>query len=402
MSLEKFISHVKQVGFNTTSRFEVVIPNGSDKITLLCNASQLPGVNIMTNEIRYFGENLERPHGIVYPPIQLSFYIDNDLTAKKFFDSWSNAVFNRSSRVVGFYESYVKDIIINLLDKNGKALSSVRLVEAYPKSVGDIALDTSNVGMQVFNVTLVYKWWEQMIGEELSMPPNVGTGIQLPPTAFGFETLGNQTFFTADGSGTFNNPFTLSMGSDAYSGLMGTGTFILSDSSRLLSQSSSLFGASSVTGGIALADNSTVMGSGFFDFGNSLKGMAESLSNIAAPVMSASTAIGTIAGTVGSLGGLVGALGGDASKFSNIANKLSQSAGTLQTVSQLNGLPGHLQSVAANMGSVSAAINETISEVKLANNTFDAPAQKAFSNISTVFNGVSSSVGSVSTLIAGL
>ena len=164
MSLDRFISHVKQIGLVSGAKFQLIapmVPGGSaETVSMLCSASNLPGHTLMTNELRYFGEATERPHGISYSQVSLSFYLDNDLSAKQYFDLWSQLVFNKDTREISYYDSYTRDLELVLYNKNNEEIERVKLYECFPKSVSDISLDYSQNSIAILSVQLVYKWWE--------------------------------------------------------------------------------------------------------------------------------------------------------------------------------------------------------------------------------------------------
>lgn len=64
--LNDFISLVRTKGLLTSSHFYVFIPNVGEKdLMMLCDATSIPGMNLMTTETRIFGEITETPHSIL-------------------------------------------------------------------------------------------------------------------------------------------------------------------------------------------------------------------------------------------------------------------------------------------------------------------------------------------------
>jgi hypothetical protein len=145
-NLSNFVARVKKNGLLSASHFYVVIPNfspnASDRdLLMFCDAADIPGITLMTTEIRQFGELTTLPHAPMYQPVQLSFICDSTMDVKYALENWIDSVFNRNTRSFNFYDSYTKDIEIYIVDKQGNDVHKVTLYEAYPVSIGNIQLD---------------------------------------------------------------------------------------------------------------------------------------------------------------------------------------------------------------------------------------------------------------------
>lgn len=420
MSLNRFITHIKQIGLIGSSKFEVIVPvidgastTSSSTVSLMCSAASVPGQTVMTNELRYFGEATERPHGISYAPVSLTFYIDNDLSAKRYFDTWTNLVFNKSTRELGYYDTYTRDIEIVVYNKDEKEVDRIKLYEAYPKSISELPLDFNQNSTMILTVQLVYKWWESSKQDSWKgangaqeVPSNEFTQFGLGGQAPQFEGLGNDTFNTFAGQGIFNNPTTPFLSTDASTAFLQAGTNILTDSTRGLTQAGNLFGISGITSGSipsigeAFSGNSSQMLGSFTGFANGLSSLGNNLNNITSPVNQIATNLGGMSTAIGSFGHLVGALGGNTNEFSKIAGQLAQTAGYMSTVSQLNGLPGYLNSAAANMSSMGAMVSDSIGLLKNNVPSFDRTAEIAFNNTSNTFFNSSSILSQATSILS--
>ena len=181
---KEFIANLKAVGLPTASRFYVMLPNASNTLCMMVDQCSLPGLTLMTTEMRTFGEVREAPYGITYPPVQISAILDNSSKAKQYFDYWSNLVFDRKTRTSGYYKTsgttpgYARDIDIILTDKADTPIYKVRLFEAYPKSVSDIALDYSNKDIIRLQVSMAYRYWERVdvTGADVAAVTNTRSG----------------------------------------------------------------------------------------------------------------------------------------------------------------------------------------------------------------------------------
>lgn len=176
-TLEDFISKVKKDGMARTNRYSVVlgspisvkqaqvntgyIPAGTDMQSLLlyCDQVQLPGVNYATIQNRTFGELREVPYDRMFETINMSFYVDNNMAVKAFFDQWMSSIQDPSSRTFNYYENYITDMVIYVEDLKDEKKYEVKLFECYPKSVGSIQLDYASKEVMKLQVTMQYKYW---------------------------------------------------------------------------------------------------------------------------------------------------------------------------------------------------------------------------------------------------
>lgn len=175
--LEEFISKVKKDGMARTNRYSVIlgspisvkqaqtssgyIPAGTDMqgLLLYCDQVQLPGVNYATIQNRTFGELREVPYDRMFETINMSFYVDNNMSVKAFFDQWMSSIQNPSSRTFNYYENYITDMIIQVEDLKDEKRYEVKLFECYPKSVGSIQMDYASKEVMKVQVTMQYKYW---------------------------------------------------------------------------------------------------------------------------------------------------------------------------------------------------------------------------------------------------
>ena len=132
---------------------------GLQKLLLLCDSAQLPGVNLNTAPTRTFGEVREIPYEVDYEPITLTFYVDADMNVKKLFDTWMLSTQVGDSRNFSYYDSYTTKLSIYVQDMQENNRYIVDLYEVYPKTVGPVQVDFSNKDVMKLQVTMMYKYW---------------------------------------------------------------------------------------------------------------------------------------------------------------------------------------------------------------------------------------------------
>ena len=137
--------------------------NGTEKINVFCHTCTMPQRSLMTYEHKQLNAPYKVPYSQSYDPVSFVFYGDGDLSARRYFEIWQNAVVNIQSNTMNFYSEYVSDVIIEQLDTEGNPTYGVQLIEAYPMSVTAMDYSYSNQNtIQNIAIVLTYKYWKNL------------------------------------------------------------------------------------------------------------------------------------------------------------------------------------------------------------------------------------------------
>lgn len=169
-SLQEFTAQVKTGGLAKQNRFSILmgIPNvlqqnfGNEQIKLVmlfCESTSLPGFNVATTPIRTYGEFREMPYEPIYENINATFYVDRQMTVKKYFDDWMLNIYNPVTRHANYYNDYTCTIDIYQYDQANNTTYAVRLYDVYPKSIGAMALDNNSRDIHKITVAFNYRYW---------------------------------------------------------------------------------------------------------------------------------------------------------------------------------------------------------------------------------------------------
>ena len=355
-SLTDFIAYVKQNGFLHASHFHVIIggsPGGelnSRDVMMLCESVNLPGLNIFTNELRVFGESRSTPYSVSYSEISMNFLLDKNMKVRQYFEDWTNQVFDRSTRELGYYTDYTKDIEIYVSDKEGKPVHAVKLYQCFPKSIGDVSLDYNSRDILRVPVTIQYKYWENMYAGNINNRRSTafdltGTGLRLPQSAI---SSSNQVF-----SSLAQTPLGL-VGRPGTS-LVSVGNSISNELPRLANASSAAAGASSLP--VTISNNMRSLGEFSNNLGTGIASLGQSLAAFTAPVAAVSNAVGGISGTLNQFDSVLGSLG-LGSPFSKTVSQLNGLSGSIAVISNANGIPGQIGSLGAVMTGAGGNFNQ--------------------------------------------
>lgn len=165
--INDFISLVKYNGLSRTNRYAVMFGNLpwadpflTQNTVLFCDQIQLPGTNINTADLRTYGEVRKTPYERLYEDINMSFYVDTDMSVKTFFDSWMEQIQNPGTRNFNYYDNYTSDITIEVQDLQNNTRYNMKLFEAFPKSIGAVQMDYNSKDIMKLSVNFAYKYYQ--------------------------------------------------------------------------------------------------------------------------------------------------------------------------------------------------------------------------------------------------
>jgi hypothetical protein len=184
--LSQFISLVKENDFAFRSKYRVTLPNtvgitttnqldtgtlDTQKIGLLCENAEIPGLIYGTTPFKIYGPTFERPTMVSYggENMTMMFLVDQNFSVRKYFESWLRLVVNPASYQFNYPESYLSSgIVVTQLKHRSAELQdstrdvgvySVRLLDAFPKAVIPMQVDGGNRDMHRLAVTFSYRQW---------------------------------------------------------------------------------------------------------------------------------------------------------------------------------------------------------------------------------------------------
>ena len=135
-----------------------------NRISYICDTINIPSRSLTTTEFRTYGLPVKRPYGSVYTELQMEFLCTRKMEEKKAFDLWVNYIFNNGSYDIAYYDNYVTDIDIYHLDRSAseandlsKSTYHIKLEEAYPTLIGEVALNHTATEVLKLPVTFTYK-----------------------------------------------------------------------------------------------------------------------------------------------------------------------------------------------------------------------------------------------------
>ncbi len=134
----------------------------ADNTKYLISSSSMPTSTITEAEVNW--------QGMIYPlgttqefeDWTVTFRLDSAAQLRRDFLNWHRAIHNPVTNVHGSPPDYMADQEIWLLDTQGNIVMQMRLVSAWPTSIGELTLDYSAKEISTFDVTWKYVYHEEV------------------------------------------------------------------------------------------------------------------------------------------------------------------------------------------------------------------------------------------------
>ena len=144
-------------------------------ISLRAQSVNMPGRNLATTQdSNVYGPEREVVEGVTYAEdISIDFQASSQLSERVFFENWQRQAFNETTWNIGYYNDYIGEIQIYVLDKQDKRRYGLKLWEVFPKTIGANQLAYGdNDTLMLTNVSFSFRYWTS-----LDQNQNPGTNI---------------------------------------------------------------------------------------------------------------------------------------------------------------------------------------------------------------------------------
>tara|TARA_B100001750_G_C15415171_1_gene549911 strand:- start:68 stop:976 length:909 start_codon:yes stop_codon:yes gene_type:complete len=183
-SLSQFQSTIAGSDVARSNRFEAFVsgPSGSADFAtmMLVESVEFPGQTIRTTpDLLRFGPQREIGQAAMYADsMTMTFICRPGLPEKMYFEKWQNSIFDRGSWEVNYYADYIGEITLHQLDKKDSKRYSVRVYEAYPKTITAQTFNAaSNDSYQTLSVEFAFRYWESKPGSAGGLGGGLGGGL---------------------------------------------------------------------------------------------------------------------------------------------------------------------------------------------------------------------------------
>ena len=139
--------------------------NDARATSMRCESVSMPGRTLATSEdTNIYGPVREIVDGVVYAgDVEMLFQASSDLKERAFFEDWQRRAFSEETWDVRYHAEYESEVQIYLLDKQDQRRYGIRLHEAYPKTIGPVALNQAPATEIIkIPVSFSFRWWETL------------------------------------------------------------------------------------------------------------------------------------------------------------------------------------------------------------------------------------------------
>ena len=139
--------------------------NDARATSMRCESVSMPGRTLATSEdTNIYGPVREIVDGVVYAgDVEMLFQASSDLKERVFFEDWQRRAFSEETWDVRYHAEYESEVQIYLLDKQAQRRYGIRLHEAYPKTIGPVALNQAPATEIIkIPVSFSFRWWETL------------------------------------------------------------------------------------------------------------------------------------------------------------------------------------------------------------------------------------------------
>jgi len=172
-------------GYAVPNRYEVVIQppaklGGGGQENIFNNAERganvrdismrvesvvLPGRTLTTaQEANVYGPDREIVEGVTYADeIAIDFQASSGLDERVFFENWQRQAFNEKTWNIGFYNDYIGEMQIYLLDRQDVRRYGLKLWEVFPKTITATPLNSAAATEIIkTNVSFSFRYWTNL------------------------------------------------------------------------------------------------------------------------------------------------------------------------------------------------------------------------------------------------
>ena len=146
------------------------------KFTFACSGAELPPMVINPIEVPYFGRTVKVAGQQHFANWTVQVQNDEDFAVRAMFELWSNGINRLEANVRDpalIDENYKATLTVNQYAKDGSIIRAYTIVDAWPMTIGPIALDwAAGNSIEVFPVEFAYDYWLPAV----EVAPNYNAG----------------------------------------------------------------------------------------------------------------------------------------------------------------------------------------------------------------------------------
>ena len=157
------------------NQFRVILstfPVGADNVTadlsFLCKSTTLPGQSITATVVDFRGRQIKLAgDSRAFEDWSMTVINDTSFNIRNSFEQWMEKINNMSTNGGATNPAdYQTDIVVQQLDRDDKVLKTYTLINAFPVSLGEIAVSyDTNDSIEDFTIDFAYEYYTAQKGD---------------------------------------------------------------------------------------------------------------------------------------------------------------------------------------------------------------------------------------------
>jgi hypothetical protein len=163
MNINRFLgAHID--GMPRTNKFTVEVhgPQGIRSRGIRCTGVSLPGRQVTSSEFSEYGgaPMTKYPQRVDYGggKVDMTWMCDHTMEDRQKMELWQSFIYDEAY-VMNYPEKYEGTVKITQLGQDNLPIYSVELLNCFPDSIGDIALDSGEGNLVTFTVSMSFRTW---------------------------------------------------------------------------------------------------------------------------------------------------------------------------------------------------------------------------------------------------
>lgn len=147
-------------------------------LALQCESAELPGKNLVTDDVKIYGPTFKVPYQTQYAETTLTFVCTNDFYERKLFERWMEAIMPTDTNNLRFPKGenskYMTEITVKQYNDDVTQIFGVKLIDAFPISIAAQQLSWGDDSFHRLSIQFAYQRYETLtessvdLGETIS------------------------------------------------------------------------------------------------------------------------------------------------------------------------------------------------------------------------------------------
>ena len=135
-------------------------PITEQQAIFLVKTAQMPSTALEEVTINWQGFDWKFAGKHTYTDVTITFNVDLNASVRMLFERWSNLVHDPVTNFYTLHSEHMRDQKLQMIGYQGQVILEFTLHDAWPKEVGQIAVDYSSTEVATFDVTFTYSYHE--------------------------------------------------------------------------------------------------------------------------------------------------------------------------------------------------------------------------------------------------